>query len=113
MTKKNQDFETYAGDTFIISASISGSDGGAYDLTAVSSMKWMLMEAPGAASLLSKGYQNGTGITISASIATITGTAGDTSSLAGIYYHELQIVDSVGRVSTAMVGNAIINKRGI
>lgn len=107
MTKTNQDFTIYAGNTAEISASISGSDAGAYDVSSAS-IEWTMQEYPKSASLVRKTTDSG--ITVSTSIVTITIDASDMQNYAGTYHHEARATDASDRVSTLFTGNVIIYK---
>lgn len=105
MTKFNQDFEMHAGNDIEISASISGSDAGAYDMSSAS-VDWIMEEKPQSGSLIRKTIDDD--ISISTSLITISLSASDTESYQGTYYHEARSRDSLGRYTTLLVGNVAI-----
>jgi len=114
MTKIAQNFEMWAGDTKDLTVTITGSDSSGYSLTGAS-VTWLLEESPGSGSLVRKhisGSVSGSGISISASIMTVSIAASDTEGLAGTYYHEAEATDAAGNVATLFVGSAKINKSG-
>ena len=106
MTKYNQDFVMHAGNDIDISASISGSDAGAYDMSSAS-VDWIMELEPQSGSLMRKTIDDD--ISISTSIITISISASDTTEFSGTYYHEARSRDILGRYTTLLVGNVTIN----
>lgn len=107
MTAVNQNFEMYAGDSKNIIVSVM--DGGArpLDITG-SSVKWILKPTqPASAILITKSTPE---ITLDVYTATIKLLPEDTENLAGNYYHEAELTDQIGNVSTIMVGSVKINR---
>jgi hypothetical protein len=93
-------FEMYSGDSKTIEVAITDADGNAVMLTGATAI-YTIREAITSTTALVTKATGGSGITISGSTVTITLAAADTASLAGTYYHELEITDTGGNVSTA------------
>lgn len=107
MTKKNQDFDMYAGDTKDIVVTMSDSaniDG--------STVKWGLKKSVKDTMLVSKNT-GGLGITVSGTAFTVRLNPSDTLGLSGRYYHEAEVTDVLGNVSTVTVGHITIEPSGV
>lgn len=108
MTKTKQDFTMYAGDTppFTITMTDSTNLSGA-------TVKWGLrrghVKGP---QVLLKTSQDG-GLSASGSVVTINLLNSDTSALDGQFYHEAEVTDISGKVSTIMTGNITIQPSGV
>ena len=102
------DFTMYSGDSKNLQFTITDNDDTPVDLTGATS-SWILAASADGSALVTK--TSGAGeITYSGgstNIATVAVDPADTASLAGRYYHELQITDTGGDVSTN-AGTAII-----
>jgi len=97
----NQDFEMWAGDDIHLVFTIRGTTG--EDLQYASKIKWALSRSVRGPKLIDK---EGTGI---GNQVIIEIASEDTEDLRpGRYYHELEITDFEGRVSTAAIGSARI-----
>ena len=112
MTRLAMNASMVSGDDKLISASTSGSDGGAHDLTSAT-IKWTL-EVPanmGSGSSITK-QTGGSGIAFTdASVGKfeITLDASDTASLVGGFRHEAQAIDTASKVATLFTGIMIIH----
>jgi hypothetical protein len=107
MTAVNQNFEMYAGDSKNIVVSVTDGASRALDITGAS-MKWILRPTQATASnIIEKSTPE---IILDVYTATIKLLPEDTESLAGNYYHEAELTDQIGNVSTVMVGNVKINR---
>lgn len=111
MTEVSQDFKMWAGDHRNLQFTVTGSDGSGQDLTGTS-IKWVLKESVDSASLILK-QTSGSGITVSGSVMTVALVPADTTNLAGQYYHEAEVTDGAGNVSTTSVGTGTIEKSGV
>lgn len=101
MTQKNQDFEMYAGDTKKINVTAT-ENGSPMDLTGAT-IKWGIVK--NSVKVVSKDLTNGISITNPlGGNFTITLNPADTSTINGNYYHEAEVTDSVGNISTIMTG---------
>lgn len=111
MTKLAQNASMMSGDDKLISASTSGSDGSAHDLTSAA-IKWTL-EVPtnmGSGSSIVK-QTSGSGIAFtdaSAGKFEITLDAADTASIVGSFNHEAQAIDSASKTATLFKGTMTI-----
>jgi hypothetical protein len=116
MTKENQDFTMYAGDDKVVRVVIKDESGSFVNLTG-SLMDWVLQPTVNASSAsVSKSWNtsvsNGMAIDGLGSFS-ITLSNSDTQSLSGKFYHEAQMIDTQGDVSTVMVGHITIKKSAI
>lgn len=102
MTMTNQNFSMYSGNTKNILVSVT-SDGGASVTLDGSSVKWTLKEHDvSEAFLLQK--TNGSGVSFVGGQIKIALSPADTSALEGTYYHECELTDAIGNVSTIFEG---------
>ena len=107
MTLLGQNASMMSGDDKLISASTSGSDGGAHDLTSAT-IKWTLQVPSnmGSGSSISK-QTGGSGIAFtdaSAGKFEITLDAADTASIVGTFNHEAEAFDSASKTATLFKG---------
>ena len=93
-------FEMYSGDTKTLAVAITDADGNAVTLTGATCAYTIRTAITSTTALVTKAT-GGSGITVSGSTVTISLAPADTADLDGTYYHELQITDSAGHVSTA------------
>lgn len=107
MTAKNQNFEMYAGDSQVLVVPLN------FDLTGAKEIKWTLKISAGSTEkLIYKEFSSNNGIEITNSgpvpedenIFQIQLNPEDTLNLKGTYYHEAEVTDNQGNVSTVMVG---------
>ena len=113
MTKQNQDFLMWSGDNKTITVTVYDNDDVVVDITNVA-ITWELSQNVDSVALISK--TAGSGITLSDptnGIFTITLDPANTGSLSGRYYHEAEITDLSGDISTVMVGHATIKTDAI
>jgi hypothetical protein len=104
MALTNQNFKMVAGDTTALNVVLSDSSGDSMNLTGASA-RWQLALTNRGPALISKSI--GAGITVTSALGgalTIVLEPEDTVDLSGRYYHELEIVDSTGNVSTVTTG---------
>ena len=107
MTAVNQNFEMYAGDSKNIVVSVTDGSARPLDLTGAS-VKWILKPTqPTSENLIEKSTPE---IVLDVYTATIKLLPVDTENLAGNYYHEAELTDQIGNVSTIMVGTVKINR---
>lgn len=109
MTVKNQNFEMYAGDTKNIEITISSVN------LAGASVKWAAKKTIyDAVPALYKDTAGGITITdAAAGKFTIALAPADTADLSGKYYHEAEVTDQSGNVSTVTTGTITINLSGV
>jgi hypothetical protein len=108
-----QSFVMTAGNTKKMNVTITNAVGQAIDLTGVS-LTWVLKRMVTSPITLEK--TNASGITITdpkKGKCTIVLQPADTKNLSGNMYHELQLIDGLGDVSTPFVGNIYFEKSGI
>jgi len=108
MTRLVQNASMMSGDTKLISASTSGSDGGVYDLTNAT-IKYTLQVPTnvGSGSSITK-QTGGSGIAFtdaSAGKFEITLDAADTASIVGTFNHEAEAFDSASKTATLFTGS--------
>lgn len=107
MTAKNQNFSMVAGDSKEIIVTIADVD--LFGCT----IKWVAKRrVSDAQHKIKKDNLDGVSIT-TASTFTITLKPSDTKGLSGSYYHEAEITDAVGNVSTIMIGSMSIERSGV
>ena len=104
MTKRNQDINMFAGDTKDILVTMTTDLSGA-------TIKWALKKRLNGTQYIYK--TTSSGITVSGSTFTIRLDVADTSDLSGGYYHEAEVTDALGNVSTVMTGSAKIEPSGV
>jgi hypothetical protein len=108
MTKLKQDFTMFAGDTPPLTFTMS-------DSTSLSgaTVKWVMRKGhvKGPQALL-KTTLNG-GLVASGTIVTVNLLSADTLSLEGKFYHEAEVTDVSGKVSTVMTGTITIEPSGV
>lgn len=107
MTAKNQNFEMYAGDTKTVTVTVSG-----VDLTGAS-VKWAAKKS--IYNVEPDIYkETADGLMIAASDSFVIALAPeDTAALVGSYYHEAEVTDAAGNVSTVMTGTVKIERSGV
>jgi hypothetical protein len=107
---KNQNFEMFAGDTKYIVVTVSN-----VNLTGAS-VKWAMKKTIfNATPDVHKDTVSG-GINITDAAAgkfTITLAPTDTTDISGSYYHEAEVTDAIGNVSTVLAGTVTINRSGV
>lgn len=106
MTKVEQNFEMWQGDSKTLVFSVTASDGTGQDLTG-NTASWIIQDEEDSACVA--GQVAGT---ISGSLVNVILAASDTSGLCGFYYHELSLTAS-GSAVTAAIGIAKINRSSI
>lgn len=110
MTRVAQNFDMIAGDTLNLNVTVYDENGVNKDI-ANSTIKWVLYDEATDTAVLTK--------TTSSDIAITNGLYGqftvplspaNTVSVApGVYYHEAEVTDSSGNVSTVLIGHVTIN----
>lgn len=107
MTKRNQDFSMFAGDTKDIVVTMSDST----NLTGAT-IAWVLRRG-GVTGTVEVPKSTTSGISISNTTFTVRLSASDTANLKGRYYHEAEVTDVSGNVSTVMTGSISIEPSGV
>lgn len=110
MTKKNQNFEIYAGDTKDIIIAVTDAAGAAVNLSGATA-KWVLKKNASASNSAYK--TTGNGITVVGGVVTVRMNSADTQGLQGRYYHEAEVTDVSGNVSTILTGYVTIEPSGV
>lgn len=91
----------HSGDTLVAEVPIVDEDGVAVDLTGAAATYRIADSAHGTVHVEKA---EGAGIVLAGDTATITLAPADTAELSGWYYHELEIIDTLGNVSTVFAG---------
>ncbi|OME86914.1 hypothetical protein BK120_08300 [Paenibacillus sp. FSL A5-0031] len=107
MAMKNQNFEMFAGDTKNVTVTVTG-----VDLTGAS-VKWAMKKSIYNAE--PDVYKDTlTGVTITAPDKfVIAFKPADTAALSGGFYHEAEVTDASGNVSTLLSGTITVNRSGV
>lgn len=106
MTIKNQGFEMWSGDTKVLTITVTDKDGVRVNLTGAT-IVYKIFD--GGTAVITKSTANGITITdASGGECQTTLSPSDTSDLDGVYYHECQVTDSSGNVSTIFTGAVTI-----
>ena len=92
------DFTMYQGDSKTIAYSVVDGDGAAVDVSGAS-VTFAIARNLETTAVLTKTSAT-SAVVVSGSSVTVTLSAADTAALFGLYFHELQITDSSGNVST-------------
>ena len=104
MAAEGQDFKMTAGDTRVIKIAVTTTSGAAVDLSGATA-RWRLARSVRGSALVQKSTASGISIDEPTGIVTVTIAAADTEGFKpGLYYHELEIVDGGGAVSTVTTG---------
>ncbi|OMF35276.1 hypothetical protein BK133_11270 [Paenibacillus sp. FSL H8-0548] len=108
MTARNQNFVMYAGDTVEIEVPVANTD-----LTGVT-IKWAMKRSVKGDNTLYRETPSGIEITdAAAGIFMIKLESIDTKDLIGSFYHEAELMDAIGNVSTIMTGTITIKPSGV
>jgi hypothetical protein len=114
MTTINQNFSMYAGDSKNITITVTNDDGTVLNLTNAT-VKWALKKR--VKSTVNEIYKTTTdGIVITDSlngVIKINVTPNDTTNLSGMYYHECEVTDQSGNVSTVTTGYITVKESGV
>ena len=109
------DFEIYQGDTTKLRVSVVDSDDAVFNLTGCTIRWWFSKQTASNPYVFSKTAlitkSIGSGITVISAIAgtlTIDLASIDTRTLKGDFYHELEVVDSLGQIQTVLNGTMTI-----
>lgn len=109
MTALNQNFSMYSGDTKVLIIPVTKPDNSGVDLSGAS-VKWVAQGEDGTTNVISKQtpviITNGNEIQIK--LLPI-----DTRDLVGMYYHECEITDQSGNVSTIFTGYITVIKSAV
>ena len=104
MTQTAQNFKIWSGDHKDLVITIKNSAGTVVDITGVT-LKWILAAAPGEAALVTKLSPDDVEITDGQNgVCKVHLIPADTASLAGVYYHEMELTDTSSNVSTTHTG---------
>ena len=109
MTTTGQNITMWSGDDKTISVTVNDENGAAQDITSFTA-SYVIAKYAGDTAIVTK--TNNTGITLTtpaSGILTIVLDAADTTSLGGLYHHELEITDTSSKVATAFIGILTIN----
>lgn len=110
MTDKNQNFDMMAGDDVELNFTISSDI--ALTLTGAS-IRWWVARSVGAGparAVVMKSLVSGIAVTDADNrLFTVTLNAADTDGLKGFYYHECEIIDAAGKISTVTTGKMTVN----
>jgi hypothetical protein len=101
-------FTMFAGDTKQIRVTITDSAGDPVTL-AGATVKYKISARIRGEILVAK-QTGGSGITVSSNVATISLAPADTQSLSGAFFHELEVTDTFGNVSTVFQDTINISK---
>jgi len=114
MTETGQNFTMWSGDTKVIEVTITDASGNAVNLTGAT-ISYVLQRSVGSTVTISKTTASGISITdASGGVFQITLDASDTARLSGSsYYHECQITDTSGNVSTVFTGTVTMKEDAI
>jgi len=105
MAYKDQDFEIFAGDNKSLLFTVDDVE----DLDDCT-VTWKAARSPGSEAVISKSSESSDEIEISGDTFTVKLVPTDTSNLSGYrkYYHEAQILDSSGNITTVAIGTMIV-----
>lgn len=106
MTISKQNFSIVAGDTAKLTVSVTDPTGAPLDLTGAT-IRWAMGRGVGIPPLLEKSSEDNS-ITINGTSFDINLDPLDTQNLRGAFYHEAEITDASGEVSTVMTGTATV-----
>ena len=115
MTATNQDVAMFSGDTRVLAFTITQAGGSTpVDLTGAT-IKWRCARklSGGFSSTVTLSKSLGAGITVTNADAgqlQVLLSPADTAALSGRFYHELEITDVAGNVSTVAIGTLTIAK---
>lgn len=108
MTTRNQSFIMYAGDTTNVDVVVDNT------LLAGASIKWAMKRSVKSENILFRETPLGIVITDAvAGIFTLRLECSDTKDLVGAFYHEAELTDAIGNVSTIMTGTIVIKPSGV
>lgn len=115
MAINNQNFNMFAGNTKRIVVTVMNEAGTDPENLTGASVRWaMKQSAYSPQSIIVKDPDNDTSITDAlAGKATILIRPEDTQGLVGAFYHEAEVTDKDGNVSTVLTGTVTINKSGM
>ncbi len=99
---RNQPLDIVSGDDLILEVTVLQPDGTAKNLSGAT-VKWELSRRPGTAAKITK-----TATITGASTGVFQVAVDSTEDLSGDYYHEAEVIDSVGFVCTVMRGSVLI-----
>lgn len=106
MALTNQDFDVFSGDHKNVVVDLVDGSGIALDLNTISAMKWQFKKHPYSQTYLVQKTLAAGGIekTNVAGRISIKLEPNDTKDYYGLYYHELELTDIDGNVTTAFTG---------
>ncbi len=105
MAAIRQNFEMHQGDDVSVAFSVTDDAGAVVDLTGTTVVWRMAPSKYSASPSISK--STASGITVTDAVGgkfTVAIDAADTAGLGGIYYHEAQVTDAGGKVTTVATG---------
>jgi len=114
MTQTNQDVELWAGDTKQLVVTVTDDAGDPKDLTGAT-VRWILQGRPADSSpLLDKDNDAKGGVTIvdaAGGVFRVDLSPEDTEELSPrTYYHEAEVTDASGNISTVLIGSLVIHR---
>jgi hypothetical protein len=111
MTREDQHVrDYYSGDSLDLVVTVKNDDGDVVDISGADAT-WVLAPSEGRPSVVEKTTGSGISLTDAANgEVTISIDPSDTENKEGLYYHELQITDDTGNVSTALSGEFEIKR---
>jgi len=99
----------FSGDTLRITFTVNNDDGNAKDLTGAT-VTWALAKKQGSTPLVTK---TATLVTPASGVCRVDIAPADTADINGSLYHELQVEDAAGDVSTVIYGQFVVEKDSI
>jgi hypothetical protein len=103
------DFTMYTGDDRSFNVGITNEEGVADEVSGATSIIYAIINPRNGVALATKDLSNG--ITVIASVVTVTLVPADTEGLlGGTYLHELEIITSDNKTYTALQGEIILKK---
>jgi hypothetical protein len=115
LATRGQNFEIYAGDSKNITVTVTNADGSPIDLTGAT-IKWALKKRVSSPADITKETNTNAGISVAnptTGVFLIPLKPDDTKDLSGVFYHEAEVTDGVGNVSTVLTGEVTIHKSGV
>lgn len=104
------DIEVSAGDDNIFEVSVQDQNGDPKTLVGAQAIRWWVArKVTSSARVIEKALASGITVTDPAGgVLQIAIDADDTEGLKGDYYHELEVVDSSGKVQTVLIGTVTV-----
>lgn len=105
------DFTMTAGDSKVLEVTVTDAAGAAVDLTGVQGIRWhMARSVNDRPATVEKSLGSGIAVTDAVNgVFTVTLDSADTEDERGDFYHEAEVIDENGNVSTVLTGAVTIN----